>query len=261
MIRSGILVGGKKCEVRAWTKEMKNKGEAATPLMADGGRATNRAPMGRWKAGAPSTNTTNPAQGVSRPQIPTPTEPAAMRRGVHTQGGGTNTTTGVGSRGSARGGPRGRMLSNVRCYRCGLMGHLQYTCTSPSRRAAAGVENGRGILPVPSHMSANQNGKRPASGIPQEAKKPAVGDGSKYGKPYWLAELEKVKEKWGPGADANKGQKEGQEAVGNPGQGDISNKGKAPLWMAIGKGGFINMNGQGDGRIVELGPDGQPIDQ
>ena len=102
------------------------------------------------------------------------------------------------------------MLSNVQCYRCWLMGHPQYTCTSPSRRAAAGVENGRGILPVPAHMTANQNGKRPATDIPLEAKKPAVGDGAKYGKPYWLAELEKVKEKWGPGVGASKSAGESQ---------------------------------------------------
>ena len=72
-------------------------------------------------------------------------------------------------------------------------------CTSPSRRAAAGVENGRGVLPVPARMNANQNGKRPAADIPLDPKKPAVGNGAKYGKPYWLAELEKVKERWGPG--------------------------------------------------------------
>ena len=49
--------------------------------------------------------------------------------------------------------------------------------------------------------------------------------------------------------------------MGNPGQGDPGNKGKAPLWMATGKWGFINMNGYGDGRIIELGPIGEPIDQ
>ena len=54
-------------------------------------------------------------------------------------------------------------------------------------------------MPVPAHMTANQNGKRPAADIPLEAKKPAVGDGAKYRKSYWLAELDKVKEKWGPG--------------------------------------------------------------
>ena len=46
---------------------------------------------------------------------------------------------------------------------------------------------------MPAHMSANWNGKRSAREIPQETKKPAVGDGAKYGKLYWLAELEKVK--------------------------------------------------------------------
>ena len=141
------------------------------------------------------------------------------------------------------------------------MGHLQYTCTSPSREAAAGVENGHGILPVPAHMGTNQNGKRPTTGIPQEAKKPAMGDGAKYGKPYWLAELEKVKERWGTRVDASKGKEGGQEGVGIHGQGDHSTKGKAPLWMATGKGGFVDMSGHGDGRIVELGPDGKPIDQ
>ena len=110
-------------------------------------------------------------------------------------------------------------------------------------------------------MSTNQNGKRPVTEIPQETKKPAVGDGAKYGKPYWLAELEKVKERWGTRVDANKGKEEGRGSGGNPGQGDPSNKGKALLWVAIGKGWFINMNGQGDGRIVKLGPDGEPIDK
>ena len=81
-----------------------------------------------------------------------------------------------------------------------------------------------------------------------------MGDGAKYGKLYWLAELEKVKETWGPGVDANKGTGEGQKGVWNPGQGDQGNKEKALIWMAIGKGGFINMNGHGDGRFVELGP-------
>ena len=141
------------------------------------------------------------------------------------------------------------------------MGHLQYTCTSPSRRAAAGVENGRGILPVPARMNANQNGKRPAAVIPLDAKKPAVGDGSKYGKPYWLAELEKVKEKWGPEVGASKNTGEGQKGAENRDQGGPSGEGKAPLWMATGRGEFINMSGQGDGRIVELGPDGKPINQ
>ena len=42
-------------------------------------------------------------------------------------------------------------------------------------------------------MGTNQNGKRATTEIPQEAKKPAMGDGAKYGKPYWLVELEKVK--------------------------------------------------------------------
>ena len=53
----------------------------------------------------------------------------------------------------------------------------------------------------------------------------------------------------------------GQKGVENQDQGGPSGEGKAPLWMAMGKGGFINMNGQGDGRIVELGPDGKPINQ
>ena len=66
---------------------------------------------------------------------------------------------------------------------------------SPSRRAVAGVENGRRILPVPAHMSANLNGKRPAADISRDGKKPAMGDGAKYGKLYWLVELEKVKER------------------------------------------------------------------
>ena len=123
------------------------------------------------------------------------------------------------------------------------------------------MENGRGILPVPAHVSANQNGKRPASKLPQEAKKPAVGNGYKYGKPYWLAELQKVKERWGTGIDANKGEEVWQGYVGNLGQGDSSNVGKALLWMATGKGGFVNMNGRGDARIVELGPDGEPVDK
>ena len=73
------------------------------------------------------------------------------------------------------------------------------------------MQNGYGILPVLAHVSANQNGKRPASGLPQEAKKPAEGDGSKYGKPYWLTELEKVKEKWRTGSDANKSKVRGRK--------------------------------------------------
>ena len=140
MIRSGIMVEGKKCKVRAWTKEMKSKGETVAPQKGAGEQTTAGAPIGRWKASAPGTRMEQPAQGGLRTQVPAPTEPAAMRRGGHAQGGGT--TTGIGSGGVARGGPRGRMLSNVRCYRCGLMGHLQYMCTSPSRRATAGVGNG-----------------------------------------------------------------------------------------------------------------------
>ena len=58
------------------------------------------------------------------------------------------------------------------------------------------------------------------------------------------------------GVDASKGNREGKESMGNPGQGGPSEKGKAPLWLATGKEGFINMNGNGDGRIVELGPSG-----
>ena len=135
MIRGGIMVERRKCEVRSWTKEMRNKGETAVPQNAAGGQAAARAPMGRWKAGAPSNIAPHPARGVSRPQIPTPTGPAAMRRGGHTQG--NEATTGVGSGGNARGGPTGRMLSNVRCYRCGLMGHLQYTCTSPEQEGSS----------------------------------------------------------------------------------------------------------------------------
>ena len=123
------------------------------------------------------------------------------------------------------------------------------------------VQDGRGILPVPAQMNENQEGKRLATDIPHDAKKPAVGDGAKYGKSYWLAELEKVKERWGTGVDANKGIGEGKQSAGNPGQGDPSAKGKALLWMATGKGGFKNMNEHGDGRIVELGPSGEPIDQ
>ena len=84
----------------------------------------------------------------------------------------------------ARGVRKGRMLSYVRSYRCGLIGHLQYTCTTPTKRAAAGVEYGLGILPLPAHMNVNENGKHPAAEIPQEAKKHAVGDGAKYRKPY-----------------------------------------------------------------------------
>ena len=175
-----------------------------------------------------------------------------------------------GTRGTTRDAPRARMVSNVRCYRCGLMGHHQYTCTSQGRRAAVEVQDGQGILPVLAHMNENQEGKRLATDIPHDAKKPAVGDGAKYGKSYWLAELEKVKVRWGTGVDANKGIGEGKQSAGNPGQGDPSAKGKAPLWMATGKaplwmatgkGGFKNMNEHGDGRIVELGPSGEPIDQ
>ena len=88
-----------------------------------------------------------------------------------------------------------------------------------------------------------------------------MGDGAKYGKPYWLAELEKVKEKWGPGVGASKRRGESQKGVENRNQGGPNDGGKAPLWMVTGKGGFINMNGHGDGRIVELGPSSEPINQ
>ena len=148
------------------------------------------------------------------------------------------------------------MLSNVKCYKYGMMGHMHYHCTIPSRRAAGRVENGRGILPIPPPMGTNQNGKRSTEGSMQETKKPAVGDGAKYSKPYWLVELEKVKERWGPGVDANKGTGEDQKSEEGPGQVGPSTKRKAPIWMATGIGGFINMNGHGDGRIVELGPTG-----
>ena len=70
-----------------------------------------------------------------------------------------------------------------------------------------------------------------------------------------------MKEKWASGVDANKSKGEGRESVGNPGEGGPSDKGQAPLWMATGKGGFINLNGQGDGRVVDLGRDGKPINQ
>lgn len=192
MIRNWILVGGKKYEVTAWIKEMKGKGKATAPPEAAGGQGTTRALLGRWKAGPPNTTTAQQAQGGTRPQFPAPMEPAAMRRSGHAQGGETMTNVGTGS--IATGTLRWRMLSNVRCYQCGLMGHLQYTWTSPSRKAAAGVENGWGILPVPTHMKANQNGKRPAAEIPQETQMPAIGDGAKYKKPYWLARLKKVRE-------------------------------------------------------------------
>ena len=67
MIRNGIVIGGKRCKVRAWTKEMKGKGEAAAPHKAAGGQTTAKAPMGRWKAGAPNTGRAQPAQGGPRP--------------------------------------------------------------------------------------------------------------------------------------------------------------------------------------------------
>ena len=63
MIRNGITVEGKKCQVRAWTKEMKGKGETTTPTKAPGGRGPTGAPMVRWQAGAPSTTTARTAQG------------------------------------------------------------------------------------------------------------------------------------------------------------------------------------------------------
>ena len=207
MICSGITVEGKKCEVRAWTKDMKGKGETAASPKASGDRATTGAPMGRWQAGVPSTTMARPIQGGPHPRVTAPTEPAAMWRSGSTQEGGT--TTNGGRSGAAGSAPRWRMLSNVRCYRYGLMGNLQYTCTSPSSRATAGVGNGRGILPVLARMNANQNGERPAADIPLDAKKPAVGDGAKYGKPYWLAELEKVKDRWGLGVGASKSAGEG----------------------------------------------------
>ena len=165
MIHSGIVVEGKKYEVRAWTKEIKGKGEAAAPSKLVGGQGAARGPVGRWQAGAPSLATGRQVPGGPRPPLLlTPTEPAAMRGGGITQGGGK--ASNGGTRGMTKDAPRGRMLSNVRCYRCGLMGHLQYTCTFQSRRAVAGVQDGRGILPVPAHMSEKQKGKRPATDIP-----------------------------------------------------------------------------------------------
>ena len=63
MIRSGIIVEGKKCEVRACMKEMKGKGEATAPSKSAGGQRASRAPMGRWQAGAPNLATGRQAPG------------------------------------------------------------------------------------------------------------------------------------------------------------------------------------------------------
>ena len=215
MIRNGIMVGGKKCEVRVWVKEMKGKRES----ISNGGAATTqgqaRPRMGRWEAGVLSNVGARGVKGHQTTIPPAPTEPAAMRRPGVGQG---QPATGYGNAGGHQVmRPRGRLLSDVKCYSYGLMGHMQYTCTSPSRRAVAGVGNRQGILPVPAQLSMNQNGKRPAAEIPQDVKKPAVGDGAMYGKPYWLAELEKVKEKWVPGADTSKGKPEGERNLENPG--------------------------------------------
>ena len=46
MIRNGILVEGKKFEVRAWIKEMKGKEEATASQKTTGGPTTSRASMG-----------------------------------------------------------------------------------------------------------------------------------------------------------------------------------------------------------------------
>ena len=70
-----------------------------------------------------------------------------------------------------------------------------------------------------------------------------------------------MKEREGPEMGANKGAGGNQKGIENLDQGGPNNKGKALLWMATGKGGFINMNRHDDGRIVELGPSGEPIDQ
>ena len=85
MIRNGIIVEGKKCEVRIWTKKMKDKGDAAVPRKVSGGKGTVSAPMGRWQAGTPRTTMAWPAQGGPRPQFAAPTELAAMRRSGYIQ--------------------------------------------------------------------------------------------------------------------------------------------------------------------------------
>ena len=46
IIRNGILVGGKKCEVRAWVKEMKGKRETISNGGATTAQGQARAPMG-----------------------------------------------------------------------------------------------------------------------------------------------------------------------------------------------------------------------
>ena len=117
MIRNGITVEGKKCEVRACTKEIKGKGETATPPKKSGGRGTTGAPMGRWQAGAPSTTMMRPAPRGHHPCVNALTDPAAIRRSGPTQGGGMATKGGTSS--AAASAPRRRMLSNVRCYWCG----------------------------------------------------------------------------------------------------------------------------------------------
>ena len=95
MIRSGIVVEGKKCEVRVWRKEIKGKGETAAPSKSAGGQGTTRAPMGRWQAGAPSSSMGRQAPSGPRPQLLTPTELAAMRRGWLEQGGDAITNVGM----------------------------------------------------------------------------------------------------------------------------------------------------------------------
>ena len=140
MICSRITVDRKKCEVRACTKEIKVKSETTIPPKSLGGMGMARVPKGRWQAGTPSITMARPVPGGPRPQFAVPIEPAVMRTSGPTQAG--CTTIGCGIDGTVRGAPRVRMPSNVCCYRCGLMGHLLYTCTSSSRRVAPGVENG-----------------------------------------------------------------------------------------------------------------------
>ena len=59
----------------------------------------------------------------------------------------------------------------------------------------------------------------------------------------------------------SKGVGEGQKGVEYLAQGDPSTGKKAPIWMATGRGGFINMNGHRDRRIVKLGPKDELVDK
>ena len=80
-----------KCEVRPSMKKMKGKGDSTGPPRVAAGKGNAEAPIGRWKAKAPSANLMQPVQRGSRPQFPAPMKPAAIKQGGYTERRGTMT--------------------------------------------------------------------------------------------------------------------------------------------------------------------------